>query len=184
MRPVLSLVLLSMVVGCGQSHEGPLVCVGDATITSSAEWDVFVAHGCASVTGSLTIRGGVTSVDLPSLASVGGALAVYEDPTLTSLSLPGLMAVGSLYVYSSPTLAGIDLPALTTVGGQVMIYANPALTSLDLPALAVVGGDLCVAYNHLLPECRVLALKDHLVAVHGYAGAWHVVGNDTTATCP
>jgi hypothetical protein len=71
----------------------------------------------------------------------------------------------------------------TSVTGSLEISGS-ALTGLGFPALTTLGGALSLIDNPALPQCTALAFKDHLVAVHGYPGAWTISGNDTTASCP
>jgi len=187
MCQVLAVIVLVVAAGCGKSgpDPSPVVCAGDVTITNSAEMDAFVARGCTSVTGTLSIADtDLTSVSLPVLTTVGGYVSVSYNSALATFSLPALTAVGGdLEVGSNALLTSFGLPVLTTVGGRLFASFNAALATFSLPALSTVYS-LWIRNNAQLPECLALAFKDHLVVVHGFTGSWYISGNDSAATCP
>jgi hypothetical protein len=88
--------------------------------------------GLTAIGGDYTVHAtGLTAVPpLPSLASVGGALALDDNPALADVSpLYDLGSVaGDLHVTGNPALADADAQALATsigsVGGAVTIEDN------------------------------------------------------------
>lgn len=91
---------------------------------------------------NITIRN-LTSVSVPSLASVNGSLGFYGN-YFESFSAPNLTDVGgSLAFVSNDKLSNITLPELTTIGGGFQIANNSALEDINgFPKLATVGGAL------------------------------------------
>lgn len=91
---------------------------------------------------NITIRN-LSSVAVPSLASVNGSLGFYGN-YFESFSAPNLTNVGgSLAFVSNDKLSNITLPELTTVGGGFQIANNSALQDIDgFHNLATVGGAL------------------------------------------
>lgn len=143
-----ALVVMAMMVGCGKSGTdlAPGVCTGDVTITSSAEMAAFVARGCTSVTGTLSVAGtDLSSFSLPALTSVGGSLNIDDNTALTNFSLPALTKVAvptTTYAYlnvrNNAALTSFNLPALTSVSA-LNVSDNSALTAFSLPVLTNVG---------------------------------------------
>jgi hypothetical protein len=124
----------------------------------------------------------MTSLSVPKLATVFGAVQVTDDPALTELSLPVLTYVMySLQVTGDAALASVSTPALTQVMFDLKVAGNAALASLSTPALTKVGHNIFIYNNPVFPQCQAQALAD-LVRVNG-ATIW-ITGNDTTATCP
>jgi hypothetical protein len=171
-----ALAVASLLGGCPGSTDNSIVCTGDVTITTSQEFDAFVARGCTSVSGTLTISGtDLTSVCLPRLTSVtsrvcsargcSGGLVVAGNDGLTSLSLPAL-ATGGVEIYGN-ALASLTLPALTSTGSRLEVSGDPALTTLSLPVLAASDGGLHV-YNN--PSLTTLSLP--VLATVGTLSVW------------
>jgi len=155
--------------------------VGNNTALTNFSFPVLTAVRYNLVVGGTTA---LTSFSLPVLTTVAGDLFVSDTAALTSFNFPALTTVGSgLNVDRNTDLTGFSLPVLTTVGG-FSIVSNAALTGLSFPGLTNAGGGLYVTDNPVLPQCLALGFKDHLVAVHGWAGTWSISDNDTTATCP
>jgi hypothetical protein len=134
----------------------PVVCTGDVTITSSAEMDAFIARGCTSVTGTLSIKGtDLYSVNLTGLTSVN-SLEVLDNTSLVRVNLSALSSVraplgcyrggdmiglvcgGGLSIYGNPSLISVSAPALASAGG-LAIHHNDTLTNLNSPALVTVS---------------------------------------------
>jgi hypothetical protein len=163
-----------------------LTTVGDLIISGNTALTNFNLSALTNVTGGLNVPANtaLTSLSLPALTTVTGYLFVQSNTALTSFSLPALTSVGGgLGVTNNAALTSFSLAALTTVL-DLNVIGNAALTSFSLPVLATLSGFLDVRGNTALPECLALAFKDHLVAAHGFTGAWSIFGNDTTATCP
>jgi hypothetical protein len=189
MRQVLAVAVLVVVSGCTKSNDIPpvvppvidpptVVCDGDVTITTSAEMDAFVARGCTSVTGTLSIVGtDLTNVALNALVSVG-SLEVTTNTELVSVILPALTKVRTSRSCSNGGLSIV----LTVCSGGLYVGGNDRLSVLDLPALDDAGS-LDVAENTSLPSCSALAPVGRLRA-SGWAGRATVTGNGDSTTCP
>lgn len=91
---------------------------------------------------NITIRN-LSSVSMPSLASVNGSLGFYGN-TFENFSSPNLTSVGgSLAFVSNDQLNNITLPELTTISGGFQIANNTNLENINgFPKLATVGGAL------------------------------------------
>ena len=101
---------------------------------------------------NMTLRN-VSSVSIPSLATVNGSLGFYEN-YFTSVSAPNLTTVGnkgtlqgSLAFVANPSLANISMPLLQSIGGADQIANNSALDAINFPALSFVGGAIDFAGN-------------------------------------
>lgn len=90
--------------------------------------------------GNLTFRN-VSSIDVPSLSEVGGAIGLYSDYFL-NFSAPNLSTVGqSLAIIDCPQLNMISFPELTYIGGGFIIVNNTNLKAIDnLPNLKTIAG--------------------------------------------
>lgn len=120
---------------------------GDVVITSAADWEAFVASGCTSIRGSLSIDG-IDDVNLPSvpkLKTVASYVEVQDNANLTSLNLPHLQSALWIDVQDNRALATVDLSSVATTGDDLRLRGNNALVSLSLPSLNAVGGDLTIA---------------------------------------
>lgn len=121
-------------------------CMG--TFTLKAPANVAAIEGCTSISGDLVVGGSgaydsvpttLTSVRLPVLTSIGGALLIPDNnPLLKTLELPELVSVAKDLRISKTPLMTLRLPKLTTVGWRLSIVDNAELTSLELPALSHV----------------------------------------------
>ncbi|RDW91400.1 hypothetical protein BP5796_02565 [Coleophoma crateriformis] len=100
---------------------------------------------------NMTIRN-VSSISLPSLATVNGSLGFYEN-YFTSVSAPNLTSVtsGSLAFVANPSLANISMPLLKTIGGGDLIANNSGLDAISFPALSTVGGAIDFSGNFTTP---------------------------------
>jgi Ca2+-binding RTX toxin-like protein len=102
------------------------------------------------VDGDLNVPGnpGLTELDAPQLASVGGKVDVSNNPVLTTMNLGSLGSVGgSLSVNGNTAATGIDLGSVTTVGGSISVSGNTAATGIDLGSVTSVSGNLSVSGN-------------------------------------
>jgi hypothetical protein len=88
---------------------------------------------------NMTLRN-ISSISIPSLASVNTTLGFYGD-YMTSVMAPNLTSVGGdLAFIANAELTNISMPALTTVGGGVTIANNSALMTIDgFPSLKTTG---------------------------------------------
>ncbi len=151
-----SAALLLVTLGCHDVSPVPqsVVCTGDIFIGSSAELDAFVARGCTSVTGLLSVGStDLTELRLPSLITVEH-LSISGNAALVDVGLPSLATVtGSdctngyfcqgrgLEIEGNAALTTLDLPALVRIGAG-RVGGNSALTDLSIPSLAAVTGGL------------------------------------------
>lgn len=131
-------------VGCGDDC---VVCEGDVSVGSQADFDALVAEGCQVVSGTLRIAGtSLTSLDGLAVERIGSDLFVAANMALTSLK---------------------GLEGVRAVAGNLNIVNNEALASLaplDRWPADAVGGALYVVGNTMLPACTVEALDAHLAA--------------------
>jgi len=117
-----------------------------------------------SVGGSIAIyqNPALTNLDgLANLTSVGGYLHIIKNTAITNLNgLANLTSVGGYLYINNTAITNLDeLANLTSVEGFISISSNPALTNLDgLANLTSVGGDLHVRYNGNLNACAGIAL--------------------------
>jgi hypothetical protein len=82
----------------------------------------------------------LTSVQFPTITSLGGALRVTGAAGLTTLDLPALRHVGGyMWWQENPALATVNVPALESVDGYVKITLAGGLEVLEMPALQSVG---------------------------------------------
>jgi len=106
---------------------------------------------------AMTFRN-VSTVSIPSLASVNGTLGFYGN-YFTSLNAPNLTTVGSLATgqgslafVANSQLGNITIPMLQSVGGAAQIANNSDLTAISFPKLSQVGGAIDFSGNFTTPE--------------------------------
>lgn len=101
----------------------------------------------------------LTSIDLSSLVSCGGNLAIDNTTALTSVNLPSLQTLGQNFEFIANTvLQTISAPILSTVGGQVDLQSNANLASFSAPLLSSTGLDLFVNGNGSLTSLSLPSL--------------------------
>jgi hypothetical protein len=143
-----------------------LAVVEEYVFVMSLEIDGIALPALERVGGMLSTTTGGTVVDLTSLRTVGGELAIHSHTE--HLVMPALVSVGGLDLFGAPDLVELrapelrrverrmrlggnevttlDLSRLTVVGGDLSIYDTPVDT-LSLPALEVVGGELMIQFQ-------------------------------------
>lgn len=91
---------------------------------------------------NLTFRD-VSSISMPSLADVGGALGLYEN-SIESFAAPNMTEIGgTIAIVDSPNLSNISFPMLETIGGGLQIANNSELASISgFKALTRIQGDI------------------------------------------
>jgi hypothetical protein len=106
---------------------------------------------------NMTFRN-VSSVKIPSLATVNGSLGFYGN-YMDSIAAPNLTSVGnfatgvgSLAIVANGKLANITFPALRSVGGADQIANNTALNAISFASLTSVGGAIDFSGNFTTPE--------------------------------
>ncbi|RDL37808.1 putative sporulation-specific protein 2 [Venustampulla echinocandica] len=103
----------------------------------------------------------VSSIKLPSLATVNGSLGFYGTNS-ESIIAPNLTTVGditksasvggSLALVANSALSNISFPVLKSVAGAVQVANNTALSAISFPALETVNGAIDFAGNFSTPE--------------------------------
>lgn len=157
--------------------------VGNVEFTSQSALNSWEAQW-KTVTGNIYITSlasdMVTSLaPLQNITSVGGAIIIAENHSLTSLNgLGGLQSAGMLEISFNGTLNNIGvLSALTTVTGSVNIVGNESLTTLTgLPIGLTIGGDLTIRNNPVLSTCNLTAICNYQ-RTHSSATYLNVSGN-------
>ena len=149
--------------------------------------------------------GGLTSIELPSLQSVGSSLFLihpgWGGDGLEAVSAPALVSVGDdLITYGHENLSAVDLASLESVGGQFrlddtalteidaialladvgghfQVSSNPQLSSIaGFSSLSSVGLNFVVTWNDTLPTADAWTLHDQVGAAN-IGGTAQIVGN-------
>jgi hypothetical protein len=121
---------------------GPTVGVEDVTLGA-----------LRTVTGEVHVVGNglLQGLFLPKLERAG-RLVVDGNVAITTLSLPRLADVhGALRVTDNASLELIDIPALTAIDGELVVTSDPKLTLIEAAALSRVGR-VELAAPHLADE--------------------------------
>ena len=176
--PLLTAIHGSLRLSSSQAQEIAYTLPVLATITGDLllQLDSSVARPVAlpeltTVGGDLTAGGaGPETLDLGSLTTVGGSVAIEGSEHLTLIDLPALTSIGaSLTVRANALLESFTAPLLTAIpgsltlasaGAQDPLYALPGLTTITgaltltlsssvgrafaLPGLTTIGGDVAV----------------------------------------
>ncbi|MGH2805738.1 MAG: beta strand repeat-containing protein, partial [Actinomycetota bacterium] len=107
---------------------------GNIDISGNLVMTTLDLSSLTDVTGDLLVTGNpnVTAVHISGVGSIGGDLSLIGTAA-TSIDLPALTEVGGAVDISGNTAAtGIDLSALTSAGDSVDISGNTAATGIDL----------------------------------------------------
>jgi uncharacterized protein (TIGR02145 family) len=75
----------------------------------------------------------LTNINLNGLTTVYDSFEVYDNTSLSSISLPALTSCSDLYLGSNPSLSSISLPALTFC--RYLSLGHNSLSTISLPAL-------------------------------------------------
>ncbi|KIV79607.1 hypothetical protein PV11_07158 [Exophiala sideris] len=83
----------------------------------------------------------VSSVNMPSLATVSGSMGFYSD-TFQSFAAPNLTSTGGTLAFvDCGSLSNVSFPSLTQIGGGFLIANNTKLTAISgFPKLKTVVG--------------------------------------------
>lgn len=190
---------------------GGVPCTGDVLVNNADELAAFVARGCASVDGTLTIQqvtptiiaidlpllrevsgdlgivatigsgASTTTLNLPALTTVGGRLSVINSSALTGMNLPLLQGTGAFDINNNARLTSLSAGALAHVTHFFSVTGNAALTTLTAPVLLSVGGNFTITGNASLPDCQATALKDRVAASTGGIGGTATVSGNNPA---
>lgn len=142
--------------------------VGNVEFTSQSglnSWD----PQWKTVTGNIYITSLASDVvtslaPLQNITSVGGAIIIAENHSLSSLNgLGGVQTAGALEISYNGTLNNLTaLSSLSTVSGSVNIIGNESLTTLNgLPVGLTIGGDLTIRNNPILSTCNMAAICNY-----------------------
>jgi hypothetical protein len=134
--------------------------------------------GLVSVSGDVGICAALTTLTVPSLATIGGELGLGQT-SLATLSMPALTSIG-LGLAAKANAIDFNLPLC---GGP----GNASLTQLQLPMITNLGsgntGIFHVGFNPALPQCRIDAVATQLAA-HGWTGTVVSVNLGPAFPCP
>gem|GEM_PF-1599639 len=109
---------------------GPTIGVEDVTLG-----ELRVVEGAVHVVGNGLLQG----LFLPRLERAG-RLVLDGNVAITTLSLPRLAAVrGALRVTDNASLELIDMPALATIDGELVLTSDPKLTLVESGELRTAG---------------------------------------------
>lgn len=99
---------------------------------------------------NMTFRN-VSSVTIPSLATLNGSLGFYSD-YMSSISGPNLTKIGGSLIFNDcPDLTNISFPSLTEIDGSLDVASNTELMQIDgFPQLQTIAGAL--AYDGQFTE--------------------------------
>lgn len=136
--------------------------VGNVEFTSQSginSWD----PGWKTITGNIyvtSVAGDVVTslAPLQNLTTVGGAIIISENHSLTSLNgLGKVTSAGALEISFNSALQDIGgLGSLTAVSGSVNINGNASLATLTgLNNNLIINGDLSIRNNPALSLCNV-----------------------------
>lgn len=136
--------------------------VGNVEFTSQSglnSWD----PGWKIITGNIYVTSLASDVitslaPLQNLTTVGGAIIISENHSITSLNgLGKITSAGALEISFNGALQDISgLGSLTTVSGPVSINGNTSLMSLTgLNNTLAINGDLTIRNNPALSFCNV-----------------------------
>lgn len=134
-------------------------------IRTGATVDVAPLRELETITGDLQIGPtvGVTTITLPALRAVGGAIRVTSNGSLRGLFLPLVERAGRVEVDHDLSLTTIALPRLAAVAESFVVTDNRELALVDASALVSVGNELVLGDDPKL----VTVLAPHLT----HAGA-------------
>jgi len=136
-------------------------------------------HLDAGSIGGIDLR---ENLDLEDL----GALAPITSVVTTVDGAGNRRGSGAVLIYRNQALVSISFPNLTaltpprTSDSALAITANDALTRIDFPRLADVRGNVYITEDRALPACQAEDLRSRVTLP---PGATFVVGNLGTGTC-
>jgi len=124
--------------------------------------DLVVEFPNLETAANMTFRN-VSSVSIPSLATVNGSLGFYGNylqnlsaPNLTTLGSTTEQNTGSLAFVGNGDLTNISFPQLSFVSGAFQIANNTDLFNISFPALKTVRGAIDFAGNFSTPQLPAL----------------------------
>lgn len=134
------------------NYDGPSGTDLSSTALTALTTDFWITGPGGSGVGTGTL----TTITLPSLATVSGFFDIDSLPELASLDLTGLTTVGGgIFFDSLAILSAIALPSLTIVTGDSVIANCTLLASIDLPLMTALNGNLDASNNPALVTVNV-----------------------------
>lgn len=112
------------------------------------------------------INNTVSSIEIPSLESIGGSLSIVSNDELESIDLSNLTSIsGGFDVSNNTQLDNIDgFDALQTVGGAIIFVGN--FSNASLPSLKRVSGGVTIESDGEL-DCDSFNSLDKKGAIQG-----------------
>ena len=106
---------------------------GDIT----TEEELLAAKYCVEINGSILLEdlSNIREIDFPVLERMTGRIELTSIDDLLSVSLPVLASVDAFSIYNNPSLTTISIPRLMTVEGGTSISRNHDLTTVLFPVL-------------------------------------------------
>lgn len=163
-RTLLLLIMLAAVSGrlLAQTYVGNVEFTSQSALNSwESQWK--------TVTGNIYITSLASDVvtslaPLQNITSVGGAIIIAENHSLTSLNgLGRLESAGMVEISFNGALNNLGaLSALETVTGTVNIVGNESLATLTgLATSLTIGGDLTIRNNPILSVCNATPICNY-----------------------
>jgi hypothetical protein len=155
--------------------------------------DIATVSPYCEITGDLILNAaGVTSLSLPNLQKVGGAIKTMSAPNMVSVDLPVLTSVGNGVGIGGQVLDTVHLPMLTfagginETGGGVSLSGGP-LSTVDLTSFQSgdvdIGGGPTSA-NLSLPNLTggslLVVVTTGAVSVPNYANPGNVIATGSS----
>lgn len=110
----------------------------------------------STIGGALIINGNdrVTEIVLNNLLSLGDAVAIKDNPRLTTINIAAVNHIGEIDINfsidSNALLESIHMNALTSSTADFLFTNNPSLTQLDFPNLRTIEGYILINSNEAL----------------------------------
>ncbi|PCH67387.1 MAG: hypothetical protein COC01_05925 [Bacteroidetes bacterium] len=120
---------------------------GDFLISKCSKLSTFTATSLNSVLSSFSLQYvGLTTLDFPSLQTIGYSFEIFNDSSLVSINLPQLDSISNTQAF--------------------YIYYNPVLTSITHPVTYLYSTDMVYyVINNALPSTQVNSILATLVAI-------------------
>jgi hypothetical protein len=115
----------------------PLAITGDLVIGPTVGLEELTLPGVRVVEATVRVVGNglMQGLFLPGLERAG-RIEIDGNVAVTTISLPRLATIaGALVVTDNASLEMLDLPALTSVDGELVVARNPKLSLLEAPQL-------------------------------------------------
>lgn len=120
----------------------PCITCGDVSSVS-------VLVTCSTATGNVALNyGAAVSAIVAEISRIGGYLAIYHNPAISSACFPSLTVVGGyLYMNYNSALTLASFPTLTLVAQSFQLYSNPALRVAHFQMVTIVRSSVTICLN-------------------------------------